>query len=99
MKTCGKVLKDGKRLFGSATLSCVWPDDGLFYNAVALDLQSISLKTVASHYTFTAIGDYCAIRYLDDGTTQLLPVECILIKKRAYCLSSTQKWAMAVSMS
>ena len=82
LETCGKIVIDGQKLFGSSLLSCPYPKDDEVYDAVALDIPSTSLETLASHAPFTAVGEYCAVRYLEDDELQLIPVEYVSVKKK-----------------
>jgi hypothetical protein len=80
LKTCGKIVCDANKVFGTSKLTGIWPEEDEWYDVVALEPTEVSLETLASHAWFTAKGEYCPVRFCDDNEMLLLPLE--LVKRR-----------------
>lgn len=74
-------------------LSVFWPQDGEWYDATAMDVDTVPLKVLASHVQFTLSGGcrYCPVAYADDdsggggGEFDLTPLHYVRRKKQQHC--------------
>jgi hypothetical protein len=80
LQTCGKIVCDANKIFGTSKLEGIWPEEDEWYDVVALKPAEVSLETLASHAWLTAKGEYVPVRFCDDNETLLIPLG--LVKRR-----------------
>lgn len=82
LETSGKTICNAKDAVGSR-LVAFWPEDEVWYDAIPLDPNNISLKILATHVNFALKGCYCPLSY-EDGDLQTSPI--FYVDRRTCCL-------------
>jgi len=78
IESSGKSICHAQTKFGRGEkLMAFWPEDGEWYDVEALDPDTVSLETLASHAQFTIPGTYCPLLY-EDGELALSPLHYVL---------------------
>lgn len=73
-RSAGKSLVPAVEQLGDSThLTCFWAEDSEWYGAKPGHLNEDDLKVLTSHLRYKEAGEYCIVRWDEDGSQSCLP--------------------------
>jgi len=73
-QSAGKTLRPAEEVLdGSTRLTCFWAEDSEWYAAKPGKLRDNDLNVLPSHLCYKERGDYCIVRWDEDGSQSCLP--------------------------
>lgn len=71
--SAGKSLRPAEEVVGSSQLTCFWAEDSELYAAKPGQLSKDDLNVITSHLCYKESGEYCIVRWDEDGSQSCLP--------------------------
>lgn len=83
IESSGKILCNVQEELGTNKIMAYCAEDDEWYDAIPLDVETVSLETLATHVEFRPLeGKYCPLRYKDDDEGDEVLSPLLYVRRR-----------------